>query len=257
MRLATKCEAKIPAGYTPPPPKPPGTLRLDLTEGLVDTSTVRRTLAGMKPNLWQRYPDSVELERLLCKLWALDDGSVLVTAGADEALDRVCRTFLKKGSAALTARPGFSMIRHWIERAGGHCVEFGWTRRGFPMNEVVRLLRRGCSMVIVATPNNPTGLVLEQEQLLQLADECLASGALLVLDAAYGEFADSDATAELARRPGVVVVRTFSKAWALAGWRVGYCLARPELIARMRAVGAPYPVAAPALKVAEQRVLRD
>jgi hypothetical protein len=106
-------------------------------------------------------------------------------------------------------------------------------------------------MIAVVSPNNPTGGVATAEDLHRLA--AAAPQALLLLDHAYAEFS-CDLTAAALRLGNAVVVRTLSKAWGLAGLRVGYVLGPPEFIGWLRVTGAPYSVSGLSLSLAERRL---
>ena len=108
----------------------------------------------------------------------------------------------------------------------------------------------GPAAAFVVSPNNPTGSVLTRDDLEQVA----AAAPHVVLDAAYGEFADTDLSPAALGLGNTVVVRTLSKAYGLAGLRVGYLLGPPDLVARIGAQGGPYPVSALSAAMAEARL---
>src|SRR5690625_3782473 len=119
---------------------------------------------------------------------------------------------------------------------------------------IVAASRNRARLVFVCSPNNPTGGLVAATVIGRLA-EALQHQALLVVDEAYIEFADRPgATALLDRHPNLVVLRTLSKAWGLAGSRIGAVLAQPGVIAALRTVQPPYPLAAPATDAALQTV---
>jgi histidinol-phosphate aminotransferase len=104
------------------------------------------------------------------------------------------------------------------------------------------------AIIALVTPNNPTGEVASADDLRRLAKA--APRSLVILDHAYVEFADTDLTAVALTLPNVVVVRTFSKAWGLAGCRVGYALGPARIIRALRAAGGPFPVSSVSLAIA-------
>jgi histidinol-phosphate aminotransferase len=110
------------------------------------------------------------------------------------------------------------------------------------------------SVIAIVTPNNPTGEVANRDDVRRVAEA--APNALVILDHAYVEFGGDDCTEMAIRLPNVVVLRTFSKAWGLAGCRVGYALGPPGLLAALRAAGGPFPVSAPSLAIAAQALDR-
>src|SRR5206468_7133247 len=108
-------------------------------------------------------------------------------------------------------------------------------------------------LMFLCNPNNPTGTAVGRDELVRLAD-AIPADVLLVVDEAYREYVDPDAVPDafelLGDRPNVVVTRTFSKAYALAGLRVGYCLAAPDVAAAVRKCQVPFSVNALAQEAA-------
>ncbi len=254
LRPSDSAAAAIACAYRPPR-APPGALRLDCTEGTLQTATIRRASREIKADAWLRYPDAAELEGLLASRWGVNPESVLVTAGADEALDRACRTYLAPGREALVTRPTFEMIPHWARLAGATLVEVPWRRGRLPLSGLLRAAGERTGAVFVVTPNNPTGAVARADDIRRLAADL--PRALVVVDAAYGEFAIEDPSGQILGLPNVVVIRSLSKAWSLAGLRVGYMLGPTELISRLRATGGPYSVSRPSLLLARKRLSQD
>lgn len=241
---------RIAAPYRRGRPPQPIDLWLDGNEGAAPTQELLAALVrSANGDLLSRYPDATPLERELADRFGVPPESVLVTAGADEALDRICRAFLGPGRHALTTAPTFAMLPRYVALAGAVLETIEWWDGPFPQERLRRAaIEYEPTAVFLTSPVNPTGRLIPTPALQDLA-RALA-GSVLVADLAYVEFADEDPTAELLRAPDVLVVRTLSKAWALAGLRVGYVLGFPERIAALRAAGGPYPVAAPSLALA-------
>jgi HAD superfamily hydrolase (TIGR01548 family) len=148
------------------------------------------------------------------------------------------------------------MIPRYARLGGGTVVPVPWpTGRPWPREEVLRSLSPDTGVVAVVSPNNPTGDVATAADLRAVA--AAAPHCLVVVDHAYVEYADEDLTSVAAGLPNVAVVRTFSKAWGLAGLRVGYVLAPPAIVAALRAAGGPYSVAGPSAALARERLARD
>jgi histidinol-phosphate aminotransferase len=177
---------------------------------------------------------------------------VLVTAGADDAIDRVCRAYLGPGRAMLLPVPSFEMIEHFTRLAGAGVTPVAWPRGQFPIEAVLARVGPDIGVITVVSPNNPTGAAASAADLRCLADA--APGAVVLLDHAYVEYADRDLTPTALSLPNVIVARTLSKAWGLAGCRVGYALGSETAIAALRTAGAPYPVAGPSVALARARL---
>jgi histidinol-phosphate aminotransferase len=223
-------------------------LRLDGNEGRIPPVDLLDRLAAHGPEIVRRYPDRAELEATLAARVGLSPEAVLVTAGADDALDRLCRAYLEPGRNLVVATPTFEMIPRYARLAGAKVRTTPWPHGGFPVNKVLDLADKDTGIIAVVTPNNPTGQVATSEDLSRLADG--APGAVLLVDLAYGEFADEDLMPTVLELPNAVGVRSLSKAWGLAGLRVGWVAGPTDLITPLRAAGGPYAVTGPSLRMA-------
>ena len=201
-----------------------------------------------------RYPDRASLTTALAEQLGIDRSRVLVTAGSDDALERAFRSVLAPGREALLTRPTFEMLPRFARQAGAEVVEVAWPAGPFPLAELQGAITARTALIAIVSPNNPTGSVASVEAITALV--AAAPQALVVIDLAYVEFADTDPTAELLALPRLLVTRTFSKAWGLAGLRVGYAAGPNEIIDQLATASLPYPVAGPSLRVAE-RALRE
>ena len=237
-----KCSSE----YSPPPL--PGRVDLDLSrnEGRCASPLVLPEVDSTC------YPDTGELRAALATKFNLTEDRVLLTSGADGALMRTCLAALGPGAAAVLPSPTFEMIPRYVGLAGGQVRSFPWPSGPLPVDELLALCDPEIELVFVVSPNNPTGAVATAADLERIA--LALPDTLIVLDAAYGEFADDDLTEMALRFENVVVVRTFSKAWGLAGLRVGYALGSAAWIARLAAHGNPYPVSSVSAALALSRM---
>ena len=234
--------------YKIPKPQKSVNLRLDGNEGLAPPKSLQEALSVQSTDVLRRYPQPWLFEERLAKRLAVPPGRVMVTAGGDEALDRICRTFLEPGRSLILPVPTFEMLNHYARLAGANVETVSWLKDGYPTEEVIRCIGPETGAIAVVSPNNPTGLVASSEDLLQVAEA--APDALIIVDLAYGEFADADLIAAALDLPNAVVVRSLSKAWGLAGLRVGFAVGPEKLIGYMRTAGGPYAVSRPSLALA-------
>lgn len=232
--------------YRRPAPAAPVALRLDANVPLGPD--------GLRSEGEGDYPDARALEETLAARWGVPPDHVVVTAGGDDALDRVARAFLGPGRRAVVHTPGFEMFPRYARIAGGEVVEVPWVAGPLPVAGLLAAAR-GASLVVLTSPNNPTGLAATREELIALARGL--EGVPLVLDAVYGPFADEDLVPLALSLDSVVVIGSLSKGWAAPGLRVGWAVSgRSRWIDGLRAAGAPYPVAQPSLTRA-QDLLED
>ena len=235
----------VPGTYSPPVADPALDLDLSRNEGRADAVALFSALPQLGP-LVSRYPDTTALRRRLAELNEVEPDQVLVTAGGDDALHRCFLALVGSGGRAVTTTPTFEMIPVYAGQVGARLTEVPWLSGPFPAAAVAA----GPATAFVVSPNNPTGSVLTRGDLERVA----AAAPHVVLDAAYGEFADTDLSPVALGLGNTVMVRTLSKAYGLAGLRVGYLLGPPDLVARIGAQGGPYPVAALSAAIAEARL---
>ena len=234
--------------YKGPARPEPGVLKLDGNEGNPPPRTLLEDLATADLSQLRDYPDARPLEAEIAERLGVDPARVVVTAGADEALDRVFRAYLTPGRRLVLPVPAFEMMYRFAAVVGGEIDPVPWTN-AFPTDDVIAALGDAVSLVAIISPNNPTGRTATASDLERVAeaaskvDSGAAFGAMVVLDHAYVEYSDQDLTSIAQRFDNVVTVRTFSKAWGLAGCRVGYAVASLEVATLLRNVGSPFPVA--------------
>jgi histidinol-phosphate aminotransferase len=221
-------------------------VRLDRNEGARPDALLIATLVGSQ-TLFREYPDEKPLEAALAARFLVDPGRVVVTNGADGALERACRIRLGPGIELLMTNPTFEMFPLFAGMTGAVPVAVPWLGR-FPRDAMIAGISPATGVIALVSPNNPTGEVISLDDLGAIA--AAAPGALVIFDHVYADYADEDFTLAALEFPNVVVVRTFSKAWGLAGCRVGYAIAPAAVASRMREAGPPYAVAGPSLALA-------
>lgn len=245
-----------------PPPMPPvrgveyrvprPTIGIDLwldgNEGPAPDPSVQAALSELDPEVLRRYPDSAPLTADIAECFAVDPEQVVVLAGADEALDRFCRAFAGPGRNLVVLCPAFEMTTRYAELAGAQIREVWWTGGEFPLDEVLAAVDADTCAISLATPNNPTGMEIGIDTLVELARR--AAGTWLVVDLVYAGFLAADPTAVLLAEPNVLALHSLSKFNGLAGLRVGFAIGPTEAIAPMRRAGGPYSVAGPCLAAA-------
>jgi histidinol-phosphate aminotransferase len=205
-----------------------------------------------------RYPEPQPaiLHGRMAGLYAVRPEQLMVTRGSDEGIDLLVRAFCRAGiDAVLIAPPCFGMYAVCARLQNAPLVEVPldevngiWTLDLARVVEAVE--ERKVRIVFLCSPANPTGQALSLAELRGLAD-ALQGSAMLVIDEAYVEFSSiASASGLLDTCPNLVVLRTLSKAHALAGARVGSVLANAAVISVLRNISAPYPVPAPSAALA-------
>ncbi|NOZ76796.1 MAG: histidinol-phosphate transaminase [Euryarchaeota archaeon] len=187
------------------------------------------------------YPsaDAAELRAALADYHGVETGQVVAGNGSDEVLDMVVRVFLDPGDEAVISTPTFSMYSSLTRVAGGRPVLVPMTGDfEYDLEGMKQAVTDRTKLVFICSPNNPTGTVVPGKGLEELLDE----GPVVVVDEAYGEFADGSFAELVAGRENLVVTRTFSKAFGLAGLRVGYCITSEVIADYMLRIKIPFSV---------------
>ncbi len=220
-----------------------GFLRLDFNENLLGPSPkVLERLRSIESEDVALYPDESEARAAVARHHRLADGIDLVlTSGVDEGIRLVCDAFLRPGEEAVVVEPGYAMYRFYATLAGARLspVPCG-PDLSVPERAIRKRMAGGARLLLLGDPNNPTGTPLPTGLI-----EDLAAGhpdAVILADEAYAEFADRSSLPLLPRFANLIVARTFSKAYGLAGLRAGVLIGRRETLSWIARMRSPYAV---------------
>src|SRR5215216_1370585 len=190
---------------------------------------------------WSRYPDfapSELLERLASFAGWKPEGT-LAGNGSNELIQATLMVTVSAGTRVLISEPTFTLYRQIVKVLGGEVVSVPLTASlQFDVEAIRgRAISDRADLIVLCSPNNPTGCRISEEDLLAIARDF---DGLIVVDEAYHEFSGQTVVPLLAQLPNLIVLRTFSKALAMAGLRVGYLLSSPELAREVHKATLPY-----------------
>jgi histidinol-phosphate aminotransferase len=228
--------------------------------GIPESEVVRfdTNTAAWPPVAWERivldlprvpaneypHPSNEPLRSALAARFDLPPEQVVVTLGADEALLLVASAYLGPGRVALTADPSFAMFRVVSESVGasvvGIPVDADWQLPLEPLLEAGR--DPSVSVIWLCTPNNPTGLTLPMDFVRTVLEEL--PDVAVAVDEAYAEISGSSVADLVLSSPNGIMIRTFSKAYGLAGARVGYAVANAEIARTLDTLRLPQNISA-------------
>jgi histidinol-phosphate aminotransferase len=201
-----------------------------------------------------RYPDPqpAALIDALAALYGVQRDQLLVGRGSDEAIDLLVRAFCRAGEDAILIQPptfGMYAVCAHIQKAA--VIEVALAADfTLDVDAVLAAVTPAVKLVFICSPNNPTGQTVPRAAVERLV-QALAGRAVLVVDEAYVEFAEAGSVADLiGQYDNLAILRTLSKAWALAGARVGTLLAHADVIALLRRIMPPYPLPLPCVAAA-------
>jgi histidinol-phosphate aminotransferase len=194
------------------------------------------------------YPDGSAflLKNALAAKLSVTPAEVFVGNGSNELIELLVRTFVLEGEEVLTSAQSFIAYKLATQAQGRRLVEAPMKERFFyDVDALLKLMNRRTKLVFLANPDNPTGTWFSEKDLVRFLDAA-PKDTLVVLDEAYVEFVDApgfqDSLVLRRKYPNLVVLRTFSKIYGLAGLRLGYGLARPDLVEYVERVRAPFNV---------------
>jgi histidinol-phosphate aminotransferase len=217
-------------------------LRLDFNENTFGPSPrVMERLRLVNAEELTKYPEREPAERIVAKHFGLQTEQVLLTNGVDEAIHLMCCAFLEAEDEALIATPSFFMYDVSVQMMTPHLRKVqSDASLEFPFERFMAAITERTKLIIVASPNNPTGAVVGREHLLAIA--AAAPQAVLMVDEAYYHFDGASVMGDLATAPNLIVARTFSKAYGMANLRIGMLAGNAELLKYVRKVSSPYNV---------------
>ena len=203
-----------------------------------------------------RYPDggAFALKKALCARFGVKPEQLMIGNGSNDMLELASQAFLAPGLSAVYSRHAFAVYPLATNARGARGIEVAAKNFGHDLDAMAAAIEPQTRVVFVANPNNPTGTFVPGAELEAFLAR-VPRHVLVVLDEAYTEYLAPeqryDSIAWLARFPNLLVSRTFSKAYGLAGLRVGYAIAHPEVADLMNRVRQPFNVSSVALAAAE------
>ena len=217
-------------------------MRLDFNENTIECSPkVRETLAQISAGALTRYPERQPAEAIVAAHLGLRPEQVALTNGVDEAIHVLFETFLEAGDEVLMPVPTYTMYEVYASATDARVVTVqAGVDLAFPYEGLLHAMASRTKVIAIANPNSPSGTVATRAQLLELARR--APQAVLLVDEAYFHFFGETVMDLVGTLPNLVVARTFSKAYGLAGLRLGLLAGPADLMRWVRRVLSPYSV---------------
>lgn len=217
-------------------------MRLDFNENTIACSPkVREVLSRISAGDLTRYPERGPVERVVAEHLRVQPEQVLLTNGVDEAIHVLFETFLDAGDELLLPVPTYTMYEVYASATDARVVPVQASDDlQFPFDRLMNAITPRTRIIAIANPNSPSGSTATREQIIQLAQ--LAPKAVVLVDEAYFHFHGETVIDLIDTLPNVMIARTFSKAYGLAGLRLGVLAGSVELISWIRRVLSPYSV---------------
>ena len=208
---------------------------------------------------FKRYPDSegVDLRKTIAKKFKLDLNRIILGSGSDQILELICKAFLRKGDEVIVPKYSFLIYRLYSQMNGAKILYSKENNFTISVDDILKKVTKKTKIVFLANPNNPTSTYIDKKKLLFLRKK-LRSNILLVVDDAYFEYVKqkdySSGLQLFSSFKNVIVTRTFSKIYGLAGLRVGWGYGSKEIINSLNQYKPPFNINSPALSAAEAAI---
>jgi histidinol-phosphate aminotransferase len=254
------------AGITPYPPGKPmeelerewgvrKSIKLASNENPLGPS--RKATAAVRAGLRkvQRYPDGAGyyLKEALAEKWKVPSTQVMIGNGSNEIIELLVRTFLLPGDEAVMARPSFSLYHLMITAGHGQSIQIPLKNGRHDLQAMAKGVTPKTRLMFICNPNNPTGTIVRRDEMTRFLSR-LPKRVLVIVDEAYAEYAtDPQFPQTLESLKGgvsLVMLRTFSKIYGLAGLRIGYGISHPEVVDYVNRVRQPFNTNMPAQQAA-------
>ena len=225
----------------------PGAVKLSSNENPLGPSpkaldAIRDALKGI-----HRYPDgaAAALKTALARNWDIPENGIMAANGSDEVFALLAAAWIGPGENAISIRETFSQYRYAVHLYGAEMREISLDEGFFNLERILESIDKNTRMIFLCNPNNPTGTYRNHNDIDNFLNR-VPRDIIVILDEAYAEFADKmdfpDSKVLVKKYPQLVVTRTFSKLYGLAGLRIGYAIGNPEIISGAARASMPFNV---------------
>ncbi|MDO8741413.1 MAG: histidinol-phosphate transaminase [Candidatus Woesearchaeota archaeon] len=229
-------------GYAPPNSGRKDFIRLDFNENTKGCS--KKVLDKMKSidkMYLSTYPDYSGLNEKVAGYCKVKPNNIVVTNGCDAALKLVADCFVDKNDSAVIIEPTFSMYEFFLTIAGAKIKKIKYNKNlSFPTENLLKAVNKKTKIIILCNPNNPTGTSIDQKSIMRILKK--AKNSVVLIDEAYGEFSNFTASNMIEKYGNLIITRTFSKAFGLAGLRAGYIISNNKNIEILKKAYGPFEV---------------
>ncbi len=230
--------------YSPPTASRRGKVRLDFNENSIGCSPkVLDALRKVSAADLSTYPEYSGLKEIIAKYSGVEVGEVVPTNGSDDAINAIITAYVEKGREIVIPTPSFAMFYFYAERQGAKIREVAYESDfSFPTEEALKAIGNKTGLVIICNPNNPTGTGVERKDIVKVIEKAAENEAAVIVDEAYFAYMKESVIDLINEYDNLFVLRTFSKAFGLAGLRAGYVASCKENAAVLMKSMSPYSV---------------
>lgn len=236
-----------------------GFLRLDMNEGVpgLPDDFIKMVAKKINSKLLSMYPEYDGLEKKIAKINKLDSENILLSNGSDAAIKYIFDAYVSGGDKVLIVEPGFAMYAVYCEMFNARAITLKYKNDlSFPIEEFKDRITPDLKLSVIINPNSPTGTILKSSELVSIIQKTAKNNVLLIVDEAYFPFYPKTVITAIKKYPNLIVLRTFSKLFGMAGLRLGYAAANPQIIENSRKVRPGFDINSLAVLFAEELMLK-
>lgn len=247
--IKVKEEIERMESYIPPLDFREKMLKLDFNENTVGPSQKVRNLINLDSSVLNTYPNYLGLREKLAEYVKTKPENIVLTNGSDEGIDLSMRCFVNKNEEVIIPTPSYKLFYNYAQFSGAKIVKILYSPDfSFPAKEILKKISNKTKIIVICNPNSPTGTLVSLPNIKKIAKK--AKNSVILVDEAYFEFSGISAISLLKKFPNIIILRTLSKAFGLAGLRLGYMIANKEIAQQITKAKSPYSVNLIAVKSA-------
>ncbi|WP_270504998.1 pyridoxal phosphate-dependent aminotransferase [Paraclostridium sordellii] len=230
-------------------------LRLDMNENPegIPKQFLEKVLSEITPEYLAMYPEMDILIGLLANTLKVSDNNICLTNGSDDAMRLAFEVFGEPGKNVISVSPSFEMYSVYANMYGmNHCKVLYNEKFEVRVEEILALINKDTSMVVMLNPNSPIGENWNEEQVRMVIEKAKINGAVVIIDEAYYHFYPKSFIKLLDEYENIMIFRTFSKLFSIAGCRIGYIVSNENIINMVKNASPTYSINSVAIKFAEK-----
>ena len=231
--------------YNPPTSNREEFLRLDFNESTIGCSTnVIKALSKIKTRNLATYPEYTKLRKILSNYCNVSIEEIIATNGTDEAIKTIIESYIEKGKDEIIIPvPTYAMFKFYAQLNEAIIKEIEYNQDlSFPTEKVLEAINKKIKIIILVNPNNPTGTSIKRKDIIKIVEKAKKNDAIVLIDEAYYQFYGKTSVSLIKKYDNLFVTRTFSKAFGLAGLRLGYIISNKDNLNIIQKVLSPYSV---------------
>jgi histidinol-phosphate aminotransferase len=231
-----------------------GKIRLDKNERANPHFSLflKKLKSNITSDLISAYPEFDKIYKILSKKLKVSSKNIVFTAGSDQAIKNTFELFYQKNTEVLTIDPTFAMVDVYCKIFKTKQIKIAHDKNlQLRFKDIYRAINKNTSLIILANPNSPTGTVITKNDLIKIIKKAKRYGAKVLLDEAYHEFSTYNFLSKIKDFDNLIIIRTFSKIFGLAGLRAGYVLSNENIIKKYFAIKPMYEINSIAVKALE------